>query len=143
MESKVAQILVVDNRRSLLDEMVAEIEDQLEDRDEKTTIVKAQSVAEAISLIATNTFDAIVVDLRLGDEREADDSGLAVLRAAQKRDPSVPVIVVTNFGSVKLGASILRTGAFDFIDRNIPGINWLRLVGAKTRLAVEYHHSHP
>jgi DNA-binding NtrC family response regulator len=54
----------------------------------------------------------VVTDLRLPG---AD--GIAVLRAAQRRDPAIGVIVMSAYGSVETAVEAMRIGAVDFVQK--------------------------
>jgi DNA-binding NtrC family response regulator len=57
-------------------------------------------------------YQVVVTDLRLPG---AD--GLQVLRAAQARDESTSVIVMTAYGSIDTAVEAMRLGAFDFLQK--------------------------
>ena len=48
---------------------------------------------------------------------ENPDSGLEVLRAAKKLDPSVEVIMLTAYGEVKTAVPAMKLGAFDYVEK--------------------------
>jgi two-component system, NtrC family, response regulator HydG len=56
--------------------------------------------------------DAVLTDLRMGEA-----SGLDLCTAVRDRDPTVPVIVITAFGSIRMAVEAMRTGAYDFITK--------------------------
>jgi len=57
-------------------------------------------------------FDVVLTDLRLPG---AD--GLAVLRAAQLRQPRTAVLLMTAYGNVATAVEAMRLGAFDFLEK--------------------------
>src|SRR5713101_540433 len=46
-------------------------------------------------------------------------SGLDVLRSARQADPTIPVILITAFGSVDEAVTAMKEGAFDFIQKPV------------------------
>jgi two-component system response regulator HydG len=56
--------------------------------------------------------DAVLTDLRMGEA-----SGLDLCRTVRERDPALPVIVITAFGSIRMAVEAMRTGAYDFITK--------------------------
>lgn len=70
------------------------------------------SGAEALALLASHSFDAVLLDLMLGQSW-----GLDVLREARAARPDVPVIVITAHGSVESAAEAVRSDAFDYIGK--------------------------
>ncbi|WP_439124289.1 sigma-54-dependent transcriptional regulator [Marivita sp.] len=61
----------------------------------------------------TPDFPGIVVS----DIRMPGMDGTALLRAALQKDPEVPVILVTGHGDLELAVSMMREGAYDFIEK--------------------------
>jgi DNA-binding NtrC family response regulator len=59
------------------------------------------------------------VDLVLTDWRLPGADGLAVLDAARALDPTIPVIVMTAFGSIEAAVDAMRRGAEDFITKPV------------------------
>ncbi len=54
--------------------------------------------------------DVVVTDLRMPHV-----DGMAVLRSVRARDPDIPVIVITAFGSLEVGVRAMRDGAYDVL----------------------------
>jgi DNA-binding NtrC family response regulator len=73
-------------------------------------VVCHASGVDAMATLVDQEFDAIVTDLQM----EGMD-GLEFCRRAMERRPSVPVIVVTAFGSMDTAVGAIRAGAYDFI----------------------------
>jgi DNA-binding NtrC family response regulator len=65
---------------------------------------------DTISLIQANTYDAIVLDLRL--ERE---KGETVLRNVLELRPNQPVILLTGHGAIDSAVECMKYGAFDYM----------------------------
>ncbi len=73
---------------------------------------RAQSGAETISLLQEIAPDLLIVDVRM-----PGISGLEVARIAHRDYPSMPVIVMTAFGSMDTAIEAIQEGAFDFISK--------------------------
>ncbi len=58
-------------------------------------------------------FPGVVVS----DVRMPGTDGLALLQAAQQRDPDLPVILITGHGDIPLAVEAMRLGAYDFIEK--------------------------
>lgn len=71
---------------------------------------KEHNVSNATRALETDTFDVVLLDLRLGS-----GNGLDVLKVATERTPHTPVIVLTAHGSVKTAVDAMRAGAFGFL----------------------------
>jgi PAS domain S-box-containing protein len=72
----------------------------------------AGTCAAAIALITQQRFNAILLDLGL-----PDGDGLEVLREVQRRDPSLPVIIVTAHIAQERTVGSLAKGAFAYLTK--------------------------
>jgi two-component system response regulator HydG len=63
-------------------------------------------------LKAAGEVDFVITDLRM----EGID-GVEVLRQVQKRDPDVPIMIITAFGTVETAVEAMKLGAFDFLTK--------------------------
>ena len=103
-DSDSPRILVVDDKPDMA-EMVA---DDLCDRGYQGVAVS--SGAEALHLLQTQRFDALVTDLRMPDV-----DGFALLRASQSLDPSRPVILMTAFAAIDTAMRAFEVGAYQYM----------------------------
>jgi two-component system response regulator FlrC len=74
---------------------------------------RAQGAADgpaALALIERNLFHMVVSDLRM-----APMDGLALLAEVRRRDPALPVLLMTAFGDVDKAVAAMRGGACDFL----------------------------
>lgn len=65
--------------------------------------------------------------LVLSDLKLPGNSGLDVLREAKRVEPTLPVILVTAYGSVEEAVTAMKEGAFDFIQKPVD-LDYLRLL---------------
>lgn len=75
-------------------------------------VTVAGTVADAIELIRTHRFNAIILDLGL-----PDGDGLQVLKETQRFDPSLPIVVVTAHISHDRTVGALSEGAFAYLTK--------------------------
>src|SRR6202158_1214565 len=68
----------------------------------------------AVSKIRERRYLLVLTDLKLPGR-----SGIEILRESKQADPTVPVIIVTAFGSVEEAVSAMKEGAFDFIQKPV------------------------
>ncbi len=96
----------------------------------------AASEAEAIEKIRTAQppYDVVVTDMVM----ETENSGLEVLKAALLRDVLTEVIVLTAYGSVANAVECLKRGAYDYLEKNIPGVDVYDLLALKVERAMEH-----
>ncbi len=123
------RVLVIDDEEAV----VASVKRRLE-RD-GYQIDTASSAAEGIAKImdAQKKFDVIVTDMSMDDP----DSGLHVLHAAFTRDLFAEVIVMTAYGNVANAVECMRRGAFDYIEKNAPGVDVYEILSIKIGQAMD------
>jgi two-component system response regulator AtoC len=73
---------------------------------------RTQSGVETIALLKEMAPDLLLVDVRM-----PGISGLEVTRIAHRDYPSLPVVVMTAFGSMDTAIEAIQEGAFDFISK--------------------------
>jgi two-component system, NtrC family, response regulator AtoC len=66
----------------------------------------------ALSRLREDTPDLLIIDVRM-----PGTSGLEVTRIVHEKYPSLPVIVMTAFGSIETAVEAIHEGAFDFISK--------------------------
>ncbi len=87
------------------------------------------SVTEAADArIALNEIAATPHKLVLTDLRMPNGSGLDVLRAARAADGSMPVIVMTAFGSIDEAVQAMKDGAHDFLQKPVDSNHLLLII---------------
>ncbi|MDA3852110.1 MAG: sigma-54 dependent transcriptional regulator [Spirochaetaceae bacterium] len=59
-----------------------------------------------------HVFDIILLDLALGEE-----SGLELLKEINIKAPSIPIIMITGFGSVNTAVEAMKCGASDYVQK--------------------------
>lgn len=123
------RILVVDDE----EDVRAALKRRLE-RDGYDVTAAADS-AEAKRLIegGDRSFDLVVTDMSMEDA----DSGLSVLQNALAQDIFTEVIVLTAYGNVANAVESMRRGAFDYLEKNVPGVDVYELLTMKVQHALE------
>ncbi|MBD3856648.1 MAG: sigma-54-dependent Fis family transcriptional regulator, partial [Acidobacteria bacterium] len=67
--------------------------------------------------VAVREFDAALVDLNYSREATSGAEGLELLEKLQGVDSTLPVVVMTAWGSVEIAVQAIRLGARDFIEK--------------------------
>ncbi len=75
------------------------------------------SPAAAIDAVESRDFDAVLMDLNYTRDTTSGQEGLELLNNIQTLDGTLPVIVMTAWGSVELAVEAMRRGARDFIQK--------------------------
>jgi len=98
-------------------------------------VEQAGSQEEGIAAInaAEPPYDLILTDMVMEDPQ----SGVKTLEAALGRDIFSEVIVLTAYGNVGNAVECMRRGAFDYVEKNIPGVDVFELLVLKINQALE------
>ena len=75
------------------------------------------SPAGVMEAVEARDFDAVLMDLNYTRDTTSGQEGLDLLNCIQALDPTLPVIVMTAWGSVDLAVEAMRRGARDFIQK--------------------------
>src|SRR5918993_1428474 len=75
------------------------------------------SPAAVLKALETRDFDAALIDLNYARDTTSGLEGLDLLSRIQAADNSLPVIVMTAWGSVDMAVEAMRRGARDFIQK--------------------------
>ena len=80
--------------------------------DLEANFIEAADGHEALSIWEQDIPDVVITDLKMPKL-----SGMELLREIKKRDPDVPVIVITAYGSIENAVEAMKEGAFDYITK--------------------------
>ena len=83
---------------------------QLSDLD--LSIYEAVDGQAAIEIFENETIDLVITDLKLPKK-----NGMQVLASIKEKDPEIPVIVITAYGSIENAVKAIRIGAFDYVTK--------------------------
>jgi two-component system response regulator PilR (NtrC family) len=75
---------------------------------------RAETVAQAISLLDREPFDLCLTDMRL-----PDGEGLRVVEHINQKGLDVPIAVITAYGSAENAVAALKAGAFDYLAKPV------------------------
>jgi len=77
----------------------------------------ARSPAQALSALESRDFDAALLDLNYARDTTSGREGLELVERLRALDPSLPVIVMTAWGSVDGAVAAVRRGARDYVQK--------------------------
>ena len=106
-----ARLLIADDQRDVLEAL------RLLLKPEGFAVEAVTSPAGVLEALATHEFDAILIDLNYARDTTSGQEGLDLLSRIQAIDSTLPVIVMTAWGSVELAVEAMRRGARDFIQK--------------------------
>src|SRR5208337_1007675 len=75
------------------------------------------SPAGILAALDVQDFDLVLMDLNFARDTTSGQEGLDLLRQLQAMDSTLPVVVMTAWGSVNLAVEAMRRGARDFIQK--------------------------
>lgn len=75
---------------------------------------EAASGGEAVTFVRDHHVDLVLTDFRMPDL-----TGKDVLRAVREINPDIPVVVITAFGSIETAVDIMKSGAFDYLQKPV------------------------
>jgi DNA-binding NtrC family response regulator len=104
MTDKRGTVLVVDDDDAVAKVLVALLEQ------EGFSCGRVASGVEALARLEAHPFDAVLSDLRMPDM-----DGMSLLKEVGRRWASLPVVLLTAYGSVPAAVEAMKAGAADFI----------------------------
>jgi DNA-binding NtrC family response regulator len=105
------RILIADDQQDVLEAL------RLLLKAEGFQIETARSVAGILSAVETHELDAVLMDLNYTRDTTSGREGLDILPKIQALDHTLPVIVMTAWGSVDSAVEAMRRGAWDYIEK--------------------------
>jgi DNA-binding NtrC family response regulator len=110
-------ILVVDDEKNILRIVSATL------KKEHYGVDTAQSSEEALEKFARDAYQLVITDLKLPGK-----TGIELLGSIKSRDPDVPVVVITAFGSIENAVEAMKMGAFNYLTKPINSDELLTVV---------------
>jgi sigma-B regulation protein RsbU (phosphoserine phosphatase) len=105
------RILVADDQSAVLEAL------RLLLRLEGFDIETAASPAAVLSIVDTRPIDLVLADLNYERDTTSGAEGLDLLTRLHALRPSLPVVVMTAWGSIDLAVEAMRRGAVDFVTK--------------------------
>ena len=94
----------------------------------------AASPAQVARALDLKDYDVILIDLNYSRDTTSGDEGLDLLSRIRLADESLPVVVMTAWGSVDVAVEAMRRGARDFIQKPWDNERLLAIVRTQTAL---------
>lgn len=85
-------------------------------KSQKYEVTGAETPAEALKIIKSNTPQLIILDLNFSISTSGEE-GMVLLAQIKKLEPNIPVILITGWGSINLAVQGMKMGANDFINK--------------------------
>jgi DNA-binding NtrC family response regulator len=127
------RILVVDDE----DEVRMALARRLEREGYRVGVAASEGEGLAALKEAEKPYDIVITDMNMGDP----NSGVRILEGAVSRDVFTEVIVLTAYGNVANAVECMKRGAFDYVEKNLPGVDVFELLVLKVEQAAQRRRS--
>ena len=111
MHQASARVLVADDQAHVLDAL----ELLLKGQGYRTDVVS--DPATVLQALSSGEFDGVLLDMNYERDTTAGAEGLELVSQIRQRDQTLPMIVMTAWGSVELAVEAMRRGASDFVQK--------------------------
>jgi len=106
-----ARILVVDDNVQILESLRILLKEEFETID---LITKPSRINE---LLWRNSYDVVMLDMNFAMGETSGNEGIFWLNEIKKKDPLLPIILITAYGDIELAVRAIQEGATDFITK--------------------------
>ncbi len=123
------RVLIADDQLDVLEAL------RLLLKSESYQLETANSPALTLAALEARDFDLVLMDLNYTRDTTSGREGLDLLARLQKMDSTLPVVVMTAWGSVELAVEAMRRGARDFIQKPWDNARLLAIVRTQIELS--------
>jgi len=116
--------LVIDDEQIVLDSVSKIL------KDENYEVDVSLSGREGLNQAIEKEYDIVLTDIRM-----PDIGGMRVLRDVKRSKPSLPVVIITGYASVKSAVQAMKLGAADYIEKPFTPDQLLKAVDAALDMA--------
>src|SRR5216683_662427 len=128
-DTPVPRVLIADDQPDVLEAL------RLLLKGEGYRIESAGSPAAILESIDAVEYDAVLMDLNYARDTTSGQEGLDLLSQLRSHDPTLPVIVMTAWGSVEVAVEAMRRGARDFVQKPWENARLLTILRTQVELA--------
>jgi DNA-binding NtrC family response regulator len=122
------RVLIADDQADVLEAL------RLLLKSEGYQIESAASPPAVIDALDAREFDAILMDLNYTRDTTSGEEGLELVSKINAMDSTLPVIVMTAWGSIELAVQAMRRGARDFVQKPWENPRLLTIVRTQVEL---------
>jgi DNA-binding NtrC family response regulator len=110
-ETNAPRILIADDQPDVLEAL------RLLLKNERFQSETVSSPADVLAALKAKDFDLLLIDLNYTRDTTSGQEGLDLLTRVQQADATLPVVVMTAWGTVELAVEAMRRGARDFVQK--------------------------
>ena len=122
------EVLVVDDEADIRELVSGVLED------EGFSVRSAADSTTALEAIEERRPSLVLLDVWLQGSRL---DGLQILQEVKRRDPNLPVLMISGHGNLDTAVAAIREGAIDFIEKPFEAERLLHLVNRATETATD------
>ena len=134
MATQKTRFLIADDQKDVLEAL------RLLLKGEGYEVQSAPSPAGVITAIENNDFDVVLIDLNYSRDTTSGREGLDLLKRITSMDQSLPVIVMTAWGSIDLAVEAMQRGAADFVQKPWDNARLLTIIRTQAELCQSRRH---
>jgi DNA-binding NtrC family response regulator len=131
-----ARILIADDQADVLEAL------RLLLKSEGFLIETANSPAGILKALELRDYDVVLMDLNYARDTTSGQEGLDLLTRLHSADESLPIVVMTAWGTVNVAVEAMRRGARDFIQKPWDNERLLTILRTQTELGRALRRSH-
>jgi DNA-binding NtrC family response regulator len=128
-DSSTPRVLIADDQRDVLEAL------RLLLKGEGFRIEAVTSPANVVAALSEQEFDVALVDLNYTRDTTSGREGLDLLAQLGELDATLPVVVMTAWGSVEVAVEAMRRGARDFIQKPWDNARLLSILRTQAELS--------
>src|SRR5256886_10812937 len=99
------------------------------------------SPAGVLNALDAREFDVVLMDLNYARDTTSGQEGLDLLSRIQALDSTLPVVVMTAWGSIEVAVEAMRRGARDFVQKPWENSRLLSILRTQVELSRAIRHS--
>lgn len=111
MGEKAPRVLAADDQKEVLEAL------RLLLKGEGFELEAVHSPEAALAAMGDRDYDVALIDLNYTRDTTSGEEGLELLRRIREMESSLPVVVVTAWGSIEVAVEAMRQGAADFVEK--------------------------
>ncbi len=123
------RILIADDQADVLEAL------RLLLKPEGYAVQAAQSPAGVLAALESADFDVVLIDLNYARDTTSGAEGLDLLARIREMDATLPVVLMTAWGSIELAVEGMRRGARDFVQKPWDNARLLATLATQVELA--------
>ena len=102
------KVLLIDDEKDFIEALSERMESR------GMNVSKTVSPKEGLDIVESETFDAIVLDLKMPEM-----DGLEVLKKIKEKHPDLQIILLTGHATVEKGIEAMKLGAMDLLEKPV------------------------